>query len=304
MRKQKSSNMRIDDEYTSATKKLIKKTLIGLGISAVIIVLIAVWTFKKITSPKEIAQELPEPSSSEVLAASSGPTPTTSAIPSITPSTLPSASASASLSPSPSPTKPPSSSPTISPSVKSTTTPQPSPTANAAPGKILSSQASLDGFESSNGSGSGTSEIKVGRSSGSITRGFVSFDLSQIQSGTVDKATLRIYQQGTIGSPYSIGGDIKIDQLNYGSTFEGSDYGTSSISSSFATLSNSPDAGWRELDVTQNVKGDLTAGRTRSQFRLHFAVEQTGGGGDYALIESGDNALKTGNIPQLIVQYH
>lgn len=298
--------MKRDDGYTSATKQLIKKTLIGLGISALIILVLAVWAFKKITGPKEVAED-PEPSVAEVLAASTDPTPTESPSPSPSVSSSPSASPSATLTASPSPSTTLSPSPSATQSIKPSPTPQPSASPTVTPGKTISSQSNLDGYQSSNGAGSTTAEIKVGRNNSGISRGFISFDITQIPFGsTVDKTTLRIYQSGTTGNPYSIGGEIKIDHLNYGSTFESSDYGTSSISSSFSTISGNASAGWREVEVTQNIKGDLTAGRVRSQFRLHYAVEQVGGSssGDYALFESGENAVETNNVPQLVVLYH
>jgi hypothetical protein len=299
MRKQKSSSMKIDDDYTAATKRLIKKTLIGFGITILLVTSLGVWIFKKATD---------DAPNSEVASAT-----TTASVQSVQPSastvlfemTSPLPTASASTAPSMSPTPEPTAQPTAS--VTPTNSPLPTTTNIPTPGKIISSQSNLDGYQSSNGSGSTTAEIKIGRNNTSISRGFLSFDLSQIpESSILDKATLRMYQQGIIGSPYISGTELKIDQLNYGSTFESSDYSTSSISSSFTSLSTNTSPGWRDIDVTQNIKGDKTADRPRAQFRVHFALEQLGGSstGDYVLFESGDNTLKTGNTPQLVVLSH
>lgn len=296
--------MKIDDEYTSATKRLIKKTLIGFGVTVLVLIIMAVVIFKKATTPDttppEVAsasteQDSSEPTSSPVLfeISTSLPTASASSSPTVTPQTTPTASPIMSTSPSPT-------SSIALPIASATTKPSVAPSS----GKTISSQSNLDGYQTSSANGSATAEIKIGRSSSGVSRGFLSFDLSQISTGTsINKITLRIFQQGTTGSPYKVGSDIKVDHLNFGSTFEPSDYSTSSISSSFATISSNPAPGWKEADVTQNVKGDLTAGRSRSQFRMHFALEQAGGGttGDFALFESGDNSLKSGNTPQLVI---
>ncbi len=305
MKKQKSSSIKIDDDYTQATKKLIKKTLVGMSVAVVMLLLLGFWVFKKVTTPKKDVALQPSPSA-EVLAAASAPSPTADTIttPSPSLSSTPTTSPLQTASPIPSPSKSPSSSPSsIAASTAATQSPTPSQSPNSE--KTITSQPMLDGYQSNNGSGSTTAEIKIGRNATSTSRGFVSFDITQIMgSSSIDKAVFRIYQQGVSGNPYTSGSDLKIDQLNYGSTFEASDYSISSISSSFATISSGSSIGWKEVDVTQNIKGDLAAGRMRSQFRLHFSVEQIGGNGDYALFESADNALKTGNAPQLVTKTH
>ncbi len=123
---------------------------------------------------------------------------------------------------------------------------------------------------------------------------------------TIEKATLRLYQTSVVGDPYGVGGSLKVDQLDYGSTLENADYSAPSISSNFATLTSNAAVEWKDVDVTDQVKNDLSSGRTRSQYRIHFAIESIGGTvtGDFAYFESGDNSVGTGNIPQLVVKYH
>jgi len=83
------------------------------------------------------------------------------------------------------------------------------------------------------------------------------------------------------------------------------DYALAALSSSFATLSNSSQIGWKEVDVTEQVRDDFSNARSFSQFRLHFEKEVTGTNldGDYVFFESSENTLETGNTPQLLVKY-
>lgn len=203
---------------------------------------------------------------------------------------------------SPTVTKVPSKTPT--PTKKPTSTPTPTVTSQSI---TLSALATLDGFQSSNGGGNTAIEIRAGRNSNLITRGFVSFDISSIPGGkTIDLATLRLYQTSITGNPYGVGSSLKVDHLDYGSTFENADYSASSLSASFGTLTSNASIEWKDLDVTDRLKTDISAGRTRSQYRLHFAIETIGGDvtGDFANFESADNSTGSGKTPQLVVKYH
>jgi hypothetical protein len=210
----------------------------------------------------------------------------------------------------PSPTSTLTPTPTVTPKPSPTVTPTPKPTPTPTPTsqtKTLSSNTSLDGFQSSNGGGNLGVEIRAGRNTNLITRGFISFDLSSIpSSATVESVTLRLYQTGVVGTPYDVGGRLKIDHLDFGSSLENADYNTPSISASFTTLTDNPTAEWKEADVTDTLRNDLTNSRPRSQFRIHFATENIGGtvSGDFAYFESADNSTGTSNIPQLVVKYH
>lgn len=205
----------------------------------------------------------------------------------------------------PTPTKKPTPKPTPTPTAVPTVTPAPT---SASQTKTLGSTASLDGFQSSNGGGNSGVEVRAGRNVNLVTRGFVSFDLSTIPSGaTIEQATLRLYQTSVIGDPYGVGGgSIKVDHMDYGSSFENSDYGMSALSTSFGTLSSNATVGWKELDVADSVRNDLTSSRSRSQYRIHLVVEATGGDvtGDFAYFEAAENSVGTGNTPQLVIRYH
>lgn len=234
----------------------------------------------------------------------SGPQPTPIPTPQVSPTPEPSPSVTLAPTQKPTPTPKPTATPTPTPANTPTPTPTPTPTSQT---RTLGSTTSLDGFQSSNGGGNDSVEIRAGRNINLVTRGFASFDLSSLPSGaTIEQATIRLYQTSVIGNPYGVGGAIKVDQMDYGSTFENSDYGMAAISTSFTTLSSSATVGWKEVDVTDAVRNDRSAGRTRSQYRIHMTTESTGGDvtGDFAYFESADNSVGTGNTPQLVVRYH
>jgi hypothetical protein len=190
---------------------------------------------------------------------------------------------------------------TPNPTIKVTTTPSPTPTILT---KTFTSTASLDGWRASNGGGNSTWYIQVGRNSTLTERGFVSFDISSISSDkTVTEATLRLYQIETVGTPYSSLGKLLVDHLNYGVSLDTSDYGLSAITSNYVTLTTNPTAEWKDAIVTEAVKNDLSEGRTRSQYRLHFETEITGPDA-WARFESADNYMSTGNFPQLVIKYY
>jgi len=173
--------------------------------------------------------------------------------------------------------------------------------------KILSATAVLDGFRASNGGGNNSVDIRAGRNENLVTRGFVSFDIDGIPEGaTITEVTLKLYQVRVIGTPYIDSGVLEVDHLTYGDTLEGTDYSTAALLSGFATLSKNKNLGWKETTVTNAVKDDIANARSKSQFRIHFETEVTGGNvaGDFAYFESADDSEGTGNTPQLIVQYY
>lgn len=220
-------------------------------------------------------------------------------------------------SPTPTPEEESDETPTPTPTKKPTNTPSPKPTPTATPTSTptsttttLSPTASLDGFQSNNGGGNAGLDIRAGNGSfvGApsyelVTRGFVSFDISSIPSGaTIEKATLRLYQKSVSGTPYSGGNKLIADHLDYGGTFENSDYNVSTISSNIGTLTENTTVEWKDLDVTDAFKADRTAGRTRSQFRFRLSTETDGDGSeDFAYLDSSESAS---NTPQLVVKYH
>jgi hypothetical protein len=217
------------------------------------------------------------------------------------------------LEPSPSPTTetgptaiPEETSESPSPSSEETNSPSPTPTPTPeTKEEVIISTASLDGYRGSNGFGYSNLYILAGRNISVIQRGFVSFDLSSLPSDvTIESATLRMYQEKVVGNPYGVGGSLKIDHLNYGNSLGNEDYGASSISSSFTALTNNATVEWKDVSVTDSLKNDLSNGRDKSQYRIHFSTESTGTTSDLVYFESADNSQGTDNLPQLVIKYH
>ncbi|RLC31040.1 hypothetical protein DRH13_03560 [Candidatus Woesebacteria bacterium] len=191
-----------------------------------------------------------------------------------------------------------------SPSPEETSSPSPTP-APETKEEVITSTASLDGYRGSNGFGHDDLYILVGRNLSVIQRGFVSFDLSSLPSdATIESATLRIYQEKIVGHPYGVGRNLMIDHLNYGDSLGNEDYGSSAISSSFTTLTNNANIEWKDANVTDTLKNDLSSGRNKSQYRILFPSDTAGATSDLIYFESADNSQGTGNLPQLIVKYH
>jgi len=224
-------------------------------------------------------------------------------------------SATPTISPAPTPTPNPtpeqdenSKETTLTPTKKPTSTPTASPTPTpVVKVKVLSSSAELDGFRSSNNGGNSNLEIRAGRNENLVTRGFASFSLADIPSGsTITEATLRLYQAQIIGNPYGVGGSVKIDHLNFGDSLDSSDYSMAALLSNFSTLTSNATLEWKDAPVTDQLKDDIANARPRSQYRIHFSTENIGGNvtGDFAYFESADNNMGTGNTPQLIVKYY
>jgi|GEM_PF-1689267 len=138
-----------------------------------------------------------------------------------------------------------------------------------------------DGTVFSYGGVMGT-EIAVGdRGGNDIARGFISFDVSTIPPGsTVKTALLRMYQAGVNFTPYVDLGSVAADHLMYGSSLGAEAFEASSLQADIGTLCSSADLGWKELDVTAAVQGDIDRGRAFAQFRLRFTPRETDGDGD------------------------
>ncbi len=174
--------------------------------------------------------------------------------------------------------------------------------------KTLFSVPGLDGFITSSGSINSTLEVRAGRNTALVTRGFITFDLNEIPSvAKLEEATLRIYQTKLIGNPYAQGGNLKIDHLTFGDALDNSDYGMAALVSNIATLSTNNKIEWKETSVLDAIKDDLANVRSKSQFRIHFTSENTGGetSGDFSYFDSGNNYPgNSGNKPELVIKYH
>jgi hypothetical protein len=117
---------------------------------------------------------------------------------------------------------------------------------------------------------------------------------------------LRFFQVQVTGSPYSKLGNLLLKHVAYGPSLENADYNTPELAA--AILSPRTSAGqWYIITsstIGQWIEQDLAAGRTRFQARLQFSTETDGDGvQDTTSIESGNNALGTGNLPVLTITY-
>jgi hypothetical protein len=266
--KDKKSASKAPSKYLSSQKKF-------LIIATIILVFVVIGGAFWLGSRK--AKQEPEPS----------PSPTTEASPNAIPE---GEETTESPSPSPEETSGLSPSPTPAPETKE---------------EVIISTASLDGYWGSNSSGHNDLYILVGRNPSVIQRGFISFNLNSLPSDvTIESATLRMYQEKVVGNPYGVGGSLKIDHLDYGDSLGNEDYGASSISSSFTTLTNNVVVEWKDASVTDSLKNDLSNGRDKSQYRIHFSTESTGTSSDLVYFESADNSEGTDNLPQLVIKYH
>jgi hypothetical protein len=124
-------------------------------------------------------------------------------------------------------------------------------------------------------------------------RGGLSFDLSQIQTDTVGKkllsAILSVYQIQSYGNGkpnvFPIFGNqpgrfpCVLDHVDYGETLEwwdwfvGKEGDPGSIHRKIGIVSNTPDVGFRRVDITQHILEDLNAGKKLSQYLLRFDPE-------------------------------
>jgi len=191
----------------------------------------------------------------------------------------------------------------ISPTPTATISGTLTPTITGTQTMTINSTAALDGWRASNGGGNTTWYIQAGRNATLFERGFVSFDISTIPIGkTIDQATLRMYQQEVVGTPYSSIGNLTVDHMDYGETLGNEDLSVVGMTTNIGTLTSNATLEWKELIVTNPLKADITAGRTRSQYRLKFSTESTGPDA-WARFESGDNYMGTTNLPQLVIKY-
>lgn len=172
---------------------------------------------------------------------------------------------------------------------------------------IVSTDA-LDGIVGSAGDFSLTGDVV--QAGDSVTnlgyRGFVSFDLAGIPDGaTVLSATLRLVQEKVSGDPYGSMGPVLVDQVVFGSVLESGAYGRSfPINQGFATLSTDAVLEAKSVDATAPVQADLASLRTRSQFRLRFAVESDlDAAFDLANFYSGNPVNSPAIVPTLTITY-
>lgn len=95
---------------------------------------------------------------------------------------------------------------------------------------------------------------------------FLSFDLTSIQGGTVNTASLSIHQSNANGTPTNIL-PFYVDHVDFG-TLDNSDHGTTGLAPGFHEINDVSFPSFKVIDVTATLQADLLAGRPRSQYRI------------------------------------
>ncbi len=125
------------------------------------------------------------------------------------------------------------------------------------------------------------------------SRGFYTFSLDEIPYDSTGfdliSATFQLFQYFSTGNNengvYPIwdfpGGDTNycyLDHIDYGNSLDVSDWTAGDINDNqtlyplYATVTTSPDTGFRNIDVTELVLDDINNLRQNSQFRIHFPI--------------------------------
>jgi len=154
------------------------------------------------------------------------------------------------------------------------------------------------------------------------TRSYLSFDISGLPESTnVQTAILKVYQSDCTGNDTAYifprwtgipGGDTLyclLDHVNYGDTLDTLDWSagdagdSQTIINRYGVISSTPDTCWKTLDVTSCVKADVLAKRTRSQYRLRFAVNTDFDMRGDALYFRAGNSSVVYQRPRIIFDY-
>ena len=177
----------------------------------------------------------------------------------------------------------------------------------------LMSEGILDGYSLNDGTGSNSRDILIGNgevlspTGELVARGFLSFDLSEIPAGaTIESAELRFYQKEIEGSPYQKLGNLVLEHVYYGTSFDESAYDAPALGTAVLELQSSPEAWYilSDLTIADWVQSSLAADLSRQQFRLQFSQETDGDGQeDWIAIEDGGSILGSPQAPRLILIY-
>jgi hypothetical protein len=174
--------------------------------------------------------------------------------------------------------------------------------------EIVANQPALaDGYVTASGGvyTNSSNAIAVGDNSVEGRRGFVRFSLGGIPGGAeVVSAVLYLAQADVSGTPYATLGTMRVDHMDLGAGIDAGDYFAAALVSDIGVLSANPLLETKALDVTLRVAADLTAGRTTSDYRLRFPLQDDGDAVvDTAHMEDMENHKGSGQLPLLVVTY-
>jgi hypothetical protein len=136
-------------------------------------------------------------------------------------------------------------------------------------------------------------------------RQFFSFDLSTLPaSATIQSATLRLFQEGVTGTPYTTHGVVVVDHLVY-DLLDASDYDAAPLTANVGNLSTAVALEYKTLNVTTQVQADVAGTHTRSQFRVRWSLQDNDGDptDDFARFVDAEDLGASGNPPQLVIVY-
>lgn len=172
---------------------------------------------------------------------------------------------------------------------------------------VVHQPAILDGYVTAGGFPFPTSvnAIAVGDNGAEGRRGFVRFSLAGIPAGAeIVSAVLHLAQADVTGAPYASLGTMRVDHMDLGVGLDGGDYLAAAFVSDIGTLSTNAVLDVKSLDVTSRVAADLLAGRTTSDYRLRFPIQNDGDVAvDSAHMEDMENNKGSGQAPLLTITY-
>lgn len=132
--------------------------------------------------------------------------------------------------------------------------------------------------------------------------GYFSFDIGQIPSGaTILSATLRLYHEATLGTPFEDLGPLLVDHLDYGDTLDPGDANLAALQADVGSLAQGSIGQYVGIDAGGSVQDDVSLGRPRSQYRLRFTTTTDNDGVEDSVFFTGYGG--TQNKPQLVVRY-
>ncbi len=124
-----------------------------------------------------------------------------------------------------------------------------------------------------------------------------SFLLQGVPAGVdILSAELRLFQIEALGSDLDILNQVFVDHMDWGIMDDFDAFNIAALTANIGTIPVTPGPVFRTLDVLPEVTADLTAGRTRSQFRLRAPATLRSAGVRYA-------GPSSGTPPQITITY-
>jgi hypothetical protein len=145
-----------------------------------------------------------------------------------------------------------------------------------------------------------TVEPTVGTRDTQKSRGLCRFTLPALAGRFIRSATLRMYENETVGSPYTTLGNVVVDHADP-NWFTSGHLGSAIFSDpllheNLGTLSTGPALEYKTVDVTVAVRNDVANGRGTTELRMRFVTESFSGE-NYVTFDG----ILGPNPPQLVV---